>query len=70
MSQPFGHDIPRLSWLGGKTHRTHFLSRKNRPGNSTLHAAAIYEDASRTLAVQVDKAYEADKTVETPVVPE
>lgn len=57
MSQPFGHNIPRLSWLGGKQHTTHFLSRKNRPGESQLHTAAIVEDASRTLAVQIDKAF-------------
>ena len=57
MSQPFGHNIPRLSWLGGKTYTTHFASRKNRPGNSGLHAEAIAENASRALAVQVDKAF-------------
>ena len=56
MSQPFGHDIPRLSWLGGKTYPTHFASRKNRPGNKELHAAAIVEHASRTLATEIDKA--------------
>lgn len=57
MSQPFGHDIPRLSWLGGKTYKTHFASRKNRPGNSDLHKAGIVENASRDLAVQIDKAF-------------
>jgi hypothetical protein len=56
MSQPFGHDIPRLSWLGGKTYPTHFLSRKNRAGNKELHVGAIVENASRDLAVQIDKA--------------
>jgi hypothetical protein len=47
MSQPFGHDIPRLSWLGGKTYTTHFASRKNRSGNSDLHREAIAENESR-----------------------
>jgi hypothetical protein len=57
MSQPFGHDIPRLSWLGGKTYKTHFLSRKNRPGNKELHVGAIVENATRALlAVQINKA--------------
>jgi hypothetical protein len=57
MSQPFGHNIPRLSWLGGKTYTTHFASRKNRPGNADLHKAGIVENASRALAVQIDKAF-------------
>jgi hypothetical protein len=40
MAQPFGHDVPRLSWLGGKTYPQQGLSRRNRPGNAMEHAAA------------------------------
>jgi hypothetical protein len=40
MAQPFGHDIPRLSWIGAKTFAQHGISRKNHPGHSTEHAAA------------------------------
>lgn len=50
MSQPFGHDVPKLSWLGGKTYPTHFASRKNRPGNKELHTEAIAEDKARDAA--------------------
>ena len=51
MAQPFGSDIPRLSWLGGKTYPTHFNSRKNKSGNKELHTAAIIENTERTVVV-------------------
>ena len=40
MSRPFGHDIPRLSWIGAKTFAQHGPSRRNRSGNAQEHAAA------------------------------
>jgi hypothetical protein len=40
MAQPFGHDIPRLSWLGAKSYAQHASSRKNKSGNAMEHAAA------------------------------
>ena len=40
MSQPFGHDIPRLSWIGAKTFAQHGSSRRNRSGNAPEQAAA------------------------------
>lgn len=46
---------PRLSWLGGKMFK-YSWSRKNSPGLKDEHAAAIYENASRTLAKEIDKA--------------
>lgn len=46
---------PRLSWLNGKTFR-HSAARKNSPGLKDEHAAAILENASRSLAVEIDKA--------------
>jgi hypothetical protein len=40
MARPFGHDIPRLSWIGAKTFSQHGSSRRNRSGNAMEHAAA------------------------------
>ena len=40
MSRPFGHDIPRLSWVGAKTFAQQGLSRKNASSNAPEHAAA------------------------------
>jgi hypothetical protein len=40
MAQPFGRDIPRLSWLGAKTFAQHASSRKNKSGNAPEHAEA------------------------------
>lgn len=55
----------RLAWLSGKVFKQQGLSRKNRPGESKLHAEAIVEDASRAFAREVDKAL----APEVPVVP-
>lgn len=40
MALPFGHDIPRLSWLNGKTYKQHGDSHKNRSRHAPEHAAA------------------------------
>jgi len=40
MSRPFGHDIPRLSWIGAKTYAQHGASRKNQSGHAPEHAEA------------------------------
>jgi hypothetical protein len=45
----FGHDIPKLSWLGGKTARQGNGGRKNRSGYVPEHTAAILDDQLRTL---------------------
>jgi hypothetical protein len=52
MAQPFGHDIPKLSWLGGKTYPTHFDSRKNRSGHSPEEREARIENGIGVLARQ------------------
>lgn len=40
--------INKLAWLGGKVYIQSMGGRKNRPGESVLHAEAVVEDASRT----------------------
>ena len=40
MSRAFGHDIPRLSWIGAKTYSQQGDSRKNHSGNAMEHAVA------------------------------
>jgi hypothetical protein len=52
MAQPFGHDIPKLSWLGGKTYPTHFDSRRNRSGHAPEETAARVENGLGALARQ------------------
>jgi hypothetical protein len=52
MAQPFGHDIPKLSWLGGKTYPTHFNSRKNRSGHGPEEREARIENGLGALARQ------------------
>jgi hypothetical protein len=52
MAQPFGHDIPKLSWLGGKTYPTHFDSRKNRSKHGSEETEARVENALGVLARQ------------------
>ena len=52
MAQPFGQDIPKLSWLGGKTYPTHFDSRKNRSGHGFEETEARVENALGALARQ------------------
>jgi hypothetical protein len=56
MAQPFGQDIPKLSWLGGKTYPTHFDSRKNRPGHAPEEREARVENGIGVLARQELKA--------------
>lgn len=36
----FGHDIPRLSWLGAKTFVQHGMSRTNQSGHGMEHVEA------------------------------
>ena len=52
MAQPFGQDIPKLSWLGGKTYPTHFDSRKNRSGHKPEETEARIENGLGALARQ------------------
>jgi len=52
MAQPFGQDIPKLSWLGGKTYSTHFDSRKNRSGHAPDEREARIENGIGALARQ------------------
>jgi hypothetical protein len=52
MAQPFGQDIPKLSWLGGKTYPTHFDSRKNRSGHAPEEREARVENGIGALARQ------------------
>ena len=52
MAQPFGHNVPKLSWLGAKTCPTHFSSRKNRSGHAPEETAARIENALGILARQ------------------
>jgi hypothetical protein len=61
-----------LSFIGAKSHPHQGLSRKNRPGNKELHTDAIVENASRSLAVEIDKALAPPVAEETPipVIPE
>ena len=40
MSRPFGHDIPRLSWVGAKTFTQNGPARNNASSNAPEHAAA------------------------------
>jgi hypothetical protein len=48
----FGHDIPKLNWLGGKTYPTHFDSRKNRSGHAPEEREARIENGIGALARQ------------------
>ena len=68
MAQPFGQDIPKLSWLGGKTYPTHFDSRKNRPGHAPEEREARIENSIGALARQELKArVDAMRPKEEPV---
>jgi hypothetical protein len=58
---------PRLAFVGAKTYVQRQGGRKNRPGETVLHEAAIVEDASRTFAKEVDKILNPPQ--ETPTVP-
>lgn len=46
----------RLAWIGVKSLAQSGNSRKNRPGFKSEHTQALIENASRTLAVEIDKA--------------
>jgi hypothetical protein len=48
MSRAFGHDIPRLSWIGAKTYSQQGDSRKNHSGNAMEHTAANKINLVRT----------------------
>lgn len=54
--------IPRLIFISGKTHPQGNGGRKNRSRHLPEHTQAVTENASRTLAKEVDKAL-------TPAVP-
>lgn len=56
-------DIPKLSWQNGKTFRQHVGGRSGRPGYKQEHTAALAENASRVLALEIEKAL-------TPTTPE
>ena len=47
----------KLSWLGGKQYGD---SRKNRSGVSPEHRLALVENASRTFAVEIEKALKSE----------
>lgn len=48
----FGHDIPRLSWLNGKTYPQQGDSRKNRSKHGSEETEARVENALGVLARQ------------------
>lgn len=50
----------KLSWLGGKQHSQQGDSRKNRSGVSPEHRLALVENASRTFAVEIEKALKSE----------
>ena len=52
MAQPFGHNVPKLSWLGAKTYPTHFSSRKNRSKHGSEETEARVENGIGVLARQ------------------
>jgi len=60
MAQPFGHDVPRLSWLSAKTY-PQSNPRKNRPGLGPERVSAVMEDCDRTHQKLVEQG-EADRT--------
>jgi len=47
--------VPRLSWVGVKSHPLS-APRKNNSGHKPEHIAALAEDPSQTLAIQIEKA--------------
>ena len=49
----------KLSWLGGKQYKQGD-SRKNRSGVSPEHRLALVENASRTFAVEIEKALKSE----------
>ena len=68
MAQPFGHDIPKLSWLGGKTYPTHFDSRKNHSGHKPEETEARIENGIGVLARQeLEDRVDAMRPKEEPV---
>ena len=74
-------DLPALSWLNRKMFKNSAGSRKNRSGHKeehieasvinnmyNLHAEAEVEDASRSFARAVDKAFQEIDADRCPVV--
>jgi hypothetical protein len=69
MAQPFGHDIPRLSWLSAKTY-PQSNPRKNRSGLGPERVSAATEDCDRFIHPRLThqkleaerKKLEADRT--------
>lgn len=58
---------PRLQWLSGKTFR-HGNPSKTRPGRKPEQIQAFSENASRTLAKEIEKAISVPTVDGTPVV--
>ena len=55
--------VPGLAWLGGKQYR-HPDPRKCRSGYKPEHTEAIIEDASRSLAKEIDKALAPEEVID------
>lgn len=49
-------DNPRLTWLGGKTYPQANSGRAGVSGHKQEHGEALIEDASRSLAKEIEKA--------------
>lgn len=64
LNPPTSPSINTLAWLGGKVYIQSSGGRKGRPGEHLLHAEAVIEDASRMLAIQIDKALTPEKVVD------
>jgi hypothetical protein len=64
-----GYGSTSLLHVSAKQHRQHGPSMKTRPGNPQLHAEAVVEDASRSLAKQIDAALAPADTTPIPVIP-
>lgn len=58
---------PRLQWLSGKTSK-HGNPSKTRPGRKPEQIQAFAENASRTLATEIEKATSVPTVDGTPVV--
>ena len=52
MAHPFGHDVPRLSWLNAKTFPQQGDSRKNRSGHAPEESEARIGNGIGALARQ------------------
>lgn len=55
------YNVPHLAFVGMKSYPQSLGDRKNRSGNGEEHKQALVENASRTLAAEIEKAQEAVK---------